>query len=588
MSVTGDSRDQRSAAFLLAPLVLLIAVLVILFPAVAHAETYEVTQDEYLTNWEENNKSLIQYYLDKAKTAQGVTTVVVKPGLYELKGALQIRSNTHLILEDGATLRRTNVDKGLVYNHGKTPEGKSWTTARGYGLAKNIVVEGRGVATIDGGDTSKCSNDGSSDLMRFDHAEGVTVKGLTFRNVYNAHHLEFVGVKKGLISNCSFSGFRRAAGHEKDRNYGREAIQLDSCWANGTSGVADPATMSNPDRWASGTFLDGTSCQDCVVEGCRFTNVPSAIGQHHWSPDSRYKNSSNIVIRNNVITGGRSDKMLRYAITVGGLDNTTVSGNTITGSFYRGVLSYQARNLVVSSNTIDGATVGVYTQSKALNAKIERNIIKNSGDASIKSSKGGSLASIANNTLSGARSYGVHIEGAQVSSIAGNVISSAKKYGILARGKVANISSNRITASSAGINVQSSASVSTVANNVVKGASYGILVRGHAKVGRAQCNSLAGCSYGIVASESAKISLAKKNVIEGAKKAGIATTGKSKLAKVDANTIKKAKKYGIRLSSKAVKAKVTNNSVQVHKKKYGISKAKKVKAKLAHNKIKKW
>lgn len=491
-------------------------------PSSAYAENLVVTQGEYEQFWFDNpsnTRGLIQKRLDEAKKASGTITVEVKKGTYELKDALQIRSNTHLILDDGVVLRRTNLSKGLIYNHGRTSDNKSWKTARGYSLTKNIVIEGKGSVLIDGGDTSKCGPNDTSDLMRFDHADGVTVKGLTFRNVYGGHHLEFVGVKNGTISNCSFSGFRRLAGHENDRDYGREAVQLDSCWADGTEGIRDVTTASGLSEWAGGTYLDGTNCQNCTVSGCRFTNVPSAIGQHHWTNDLRYKNSSGITIKNNIVSGSRSDKMLRYGITVAGMNNVTVTGNQVTGSFHRGILAYHSKGLRISGNRIDGAYVGVYTQSKVSSASIESNSLKNIGDIGVYVSKDGSLSGVSRNNISNVKNYGVC--------------------------------------------VGSDARVSWVASNTISKASYGVVVSGKSVVKSVSGDRVDRASKAAVyTGGKAKLASIKSNTVTKAKKYGVRLTSKAKKATVSKNKIQvHKKKYGIS-KAKKVKAKASHNKIR--------------------------
>ena len=524
-------------------------------PVSAYAEEYEVTQESFDDYGSTESGNDIWAKLKKAQNASAseYTVVVVKKGTYEIKRSLQMYSNTKLVLEDGVTLVRSdaNLNSGLIYNHGSLPSAvasqlkengisdPSWKNIGGYNLSNNITIEGHGSATIDGGNIAAASD--TSDLVRFDHAQNISVTGVTFKNVYGAHHLEFVGVKNGTISGCTFTGFRRLKGHENDRDYGRECIEIDSCWADNTSKLSDPNKAS--DKWASSTLVDGTNCQNITVNGCKFYNIASALGQHHWSSDSRYKNSSNIKFTNNTITGGTSDKMLRHGINVGGLDNVTVTGNTITGYFYRGIHVFHSKNAVIKNNTLNGCYAGIYARAAAQSTVIEGNTVKNSAWGAVCATSSAKPSSISRNAISGSKKHGIYVTSTSVKTIASNSISSTKKYGIYVKGKVTSIASNRITSPG----------------------SYGILTLGSSKV--------------------ASIS---KNTVSKAKKAGVCTSGKSKATTISKNKITKAKKYGIYLGSKAKKAKVKKNTVQVHKKKNGIKKAKKVKAKLSGNKVKKW
>ncbi len=524
-------------------------------PVSAYAEEYEVTQESFDDYGSTESGNDIWAKLKKAQNASAseYTVVVVKKGTYEIKRSLQMYSNTKLVLEDGVTLVRSdaNLNSGLIYNHGSLPSAvasqlkengisdPSWKNIGGYNLSNNITIEGHGSATIDGGNIAAASD--TSDLVRFDHAQNISVTGVTFKNVYGAHHLEFVGVKNGTISGCTFTGFRRLKGHENDRDYGRECIEIDSCWADNTSKLSDPNKAS--DKWASSTLVDGTNCQNITVNGCKFYNIASALGQHHWSSDSRYKNSNNIKFTNNTITGGTSDKMLRHGINVGGLDNVTVTGNIITGYFYRGIHVFHSKNAVIKNNTLNGCYAGIYARAAAQSTVIEGNTVKNSAWGAVCATSSAKPSSISRNTVSGSKKHGIYVTSTSVKTIASNNISSTKKYGIYVKGKVTSIASNRITSPG----------------------SYGILTLGSSKV--------------------ASIS---KNTVSKAKKAGVCTSGKSKATTISKNKITKAKKYGIYLGSKAKKAKVKKNTVQVHKKKNGIKKAKKVKAKLSGNKVKKW
>ncbi len=561
--------------------------------AYANEVRIEVTQEDFDNynngkgSTEDSNAIWAALREAKEAPASQYTVVVVKKGTYPIKRSLQMYSNTKLILEDGVTLvrpdgNRTNddgsignpfVNYGLIYNHGSLPKAvkqslqdqgisdPTWHNIGGYNLSNNITIEGHGSATIDGGNISAATDTG--DLVRFDHAQNIKVTGVTFKNVYGAHHLEFVGVKNGTISGCSFTGFRRLKGHEKDRDYGRECIQLDSCWADNTSKLSDPNKAS--DAWASGTLIDGTNCQNITVDGCNFYNISSALGQHHWSSDSRYKSSSNIKITNNTITGGMSDKLLRHGINIGGLDNVTVTGNTITGYFLRGIHVFHAKNAVIKNNMLNGCYAGIYAREAATSTVIENNTIKNSAWGAVCATSSAKPSSLSRNTIAGSKKYGIYVTATSVGSIASNNISSAKKYGLYIKGKVSGITGNRITSPGVGIAIASSSTSSISKNTIASPGSYGILTSGSSKV--------------------ASIS---KNTVSQAKKAGICTSGKSKVTTISKNKVTKAKKYGIYLGSKANKAKVKKNTVQVHKKKNGIKKAKKVKAKLSGNKVKKW
>lgn len=160
---------------------------------------YIVTEEEFDVDGTDkvSDAKGIQRALAKAVGTKQEVTIYFPEGKYYIDKTLRIYSNTHLILDDNVTIYRMDsmVDRGLLHN---------------------------------------VDQDGHMDC----------------------HLIEFVGIKDGLISGCTLTGFCYRKGHTKDWTYAREAIQLESAWTNNESDKSDISSL-----WAKGSVVDGTSCR---------------------------------------------------------------------------------------------------------------------------------------------------------------------------------------------------------------------------------------------------------------------------------------------------------------------------------------
>ena len=183
---------------------------------------YNVTDSEFGASGTDTafDNDAFQKAFDKVVGSDKMVTIYVPAGTYYVEKPLRVYSNTHLILDDKAVVARKG--EGLNNNllHNCDQNGKM-DQVGGYDMSHDIILEG---GTWDGGKLSEITS--SSDVLRFDHAENITIKKCTMKNTYDCHILEFIGVKNGLVTGCTFEGFRYRKGKENNYEYAREDFQL--------------------------------------------------------------------------------------------------------------------------------------------------------------------------------------------------------------------------------------------------------------------------------------------------------------------------------------------------------------------------
>jgi len=239
--------------------------------------------------------------LDMARynTNNNITYKVIIPkGTYRLKSNLNIYSNTWLVM-DGVTLIREF--SGCLMRFGR---GSEVSNAKGYSAFRNITIEG---GTLDGNGQAKKY---STSLLRFAHSQNVTVKNVTFTNMWNGHHMEFSASKDVLIENCTFKDYRGS------RTGNREALQIE---------------INHKKHFGEFGKFDETPCRDITVRGCTFKNLHRGLGTHAGIVGSYF---NNIVIEDNTFKD-----IDGYAIVAANWINSKISNNKIedagSGIFYR-------------------------------------------------------------------------------------------------------------------------------------------------------------------------------------------------------------------------------------------------------------
>lgn len=473
---------------------------------------YNVTAEDFGADGSDKkaDTAAIQMALSKAVGAKETVTIYVPAGDYYIDRWLRIYSNTHLILDEGATIHRMDsiIDKGMVQN---VAQDGNMGTVGGYDMSENITIEG---GTWDGGNVDKAKD--SSDIIRIDHAKNVTIQDCTIKNVYDCHLIELVGVQNGTISGCTLTGFTYRKGHEKDWTYSREAIQLESAWTNNESDKTDKSAM-----WANGSVIDGTACDNVTVSDNKVIDFPCGIGQHHYTKDGKYRDT-NITICNNTITCSKKWKFCKAAITCSGMNQVTISDNQVKGPYRFGTHIAEANDVVVQRNQIDGTKMNGIMVDGGKGISILKNQLKNSTKHGI-SVGGGTIEEISENTIQNIKVDGIAMNKGTIKLIQNNTITNMKKHGISIVGGTVGSEKDKAT---------------------------GVLK-----------NKITNCGENGISISGGAVSAVNENRITKVKNNGISIIKSAKVYLVTGNTLKKCKKHTVWSGSKKYKTVVRKNKV---------------------------
>lgn len=520
---------------------------------------YDYVVTDYGVNGTDDkaDRATIQAVLDQVKGASSQKTVYFPAGDYYIdERALQVYSNTHIILDQGATIHRMDNMLGRAILHNVDQNGKM-DEVGGYDMSHDITLEG---GTWDGGNIAKA--DEAADVIRFDHAENIVMKDCTVKNVYDCHLIEYIGVKNGSITGCTLSGFRYRKGKEKNFLFAREAIQLETAWTNNPSDLSDTDAL-----WANGSVVDGTVCQQVIVSNNTFIDMPCGVGQHHYTNDGKYHNRE-ITISDNTLTCSNSMKYCKTAITCGGMSDVMIARNTVKGPYRFAVHITQADDVTVSDNTISGSSQNGIMMDAGTAKAVTGNTISNTAKHAI-SIGGGSLTALSNNTISNSKQDGISIGKGEIDSISDNKITDTKKHGISITGgatinKITGNTFNKIGHD--GITL-GKGKIKMLENNKINNVKlHGISITGGTVgVGKERSkgiinNVITNCKQnGISVSKKGTVSAIHKNKISSVKNNGISIINSSVVYWVTNNTIKNCKKHGIWNGSSRQKAKLQGN-----------------------------
>lgn len=504
----------------------------------------------------------IQSILDKAIGSQTMVTIYFPAGNYYVDETMRVYSNTHIILDKNATVHRMDslVNNGLLFN---VDQNGKRNVVGGYDMSENIILEG---GTWDGGNTKLAKK--GTDVIRFDHARNITIKNCVIKNTYDCHIVELVGIKNGLISNCTLTGFRYKKGKEKNYTYAREAIQLESAWTSNEKDLTDVNSA-----WAKGSVIDGTSCQQVTVTNNTFIDTPCGVGQHRYTKSGKYRNKD-IVISNNTFNCSKKLKYCKTAITCCGTNNLTVSNNIVKGPYRFAMHVIASNDVTIEKNQVEGTTLNGIMVDKGRITAIAENSLKSMGKHGI-SVGGGTVLAISKNTITSVKQNGICVDDGKVTNITGNIIKDAKKHGIsIAGGKkitVKKISGNTINkAKQNGISVDAG-KITNITENIIKNVNkHGISVvggtvgTGKKSTNGIQSNKISSCKQnGITVSGKGKVSSIGKNNISNVKNNGISLTGKARVYWIIKNTVKKCRKHGIWNGTNTVKVKIKGNKGKI-------------------------
>ena len=225
-------------------------------------------------------------------------TIVIPAGSYQSGANLRLYSHTTVQM-DGATIVHTDSASTMLRLGRRTAD---WEEANdgaghpGYSGFCDIAIEG---GTWNGGGKQQA-------IMRFGHSSDITLRGVTFCNVKNAHMVELGGCKDVLIEGCTFSSFR--GNWDATTNY--EALQMEIVSTQGSHFGG-----YNPDN-------DETPCEKITVTGCTFKNLQRGVGTHSGIAGSFFSNIS--------ITDNTFVNITGFAVIATNYADSTVSRNRIS------------------------------------------------------------------------------------------------------------------------------------------------------------------------------------------------------------------------------------------------------------------
>ena len=223
---------------------------------------------------------LLRSYLERLDSLKG-GVLVLKCGKYTVTNTLCIPSDTTIILEDGATIVKTD-DTGtknltatasLFQTVSYTNSAKDGVF-KGYKGEHDIKILGEGTATID-------LNNIACQGIAAAHCNRLTVSGISFKNMNTYHFIELAGNANVDITGNYFYGY------SESKTTRKEAINLDT---------PDAETHGFNQRWTS---LDKTPNKNITISDNVFYNVECGIGTHKYTEDKPHKNVK--ILRNTFI-----------------------------------------------------------------------------------------------------------------------------------------------------------------------------------------------------------------------------------------------------------------------------------------------
>ncbi len=369
-------------------------------------------------------------------------TVNVPAGTYYISKPLIIYSDTKLILNENATVVRTDL-KNCMLSSAQTDLGA-------YSQFKNIVISG--------GTWNGNANDGkiASNLFTFYHGNNISIENTVLKKCCGEHFIEFAAVSNININNVTCRDFVEYADtdydfsvSDKDDGSGvsirSEAIQFDIAMSS-----------SSPNALPT----DNTPCKNITVEKCSFINCCAGVGNHHKGNDTKTVKIINNSFKN----------MKAACVNLSNFTDVTVSGNTASevGSFLwcisnskgtvsnndvnaltslpeklkQDVIGVTDSSMAISDNTINGSAKNAITLQNSVGSQITGNTIGNSGKNGIFIDKQSDVT-IKNNTVSNSKSNGIYARSSTVSA-SSNTISGSGIHGIYIEGSKLNLTSNHI------------------------------------------------------------------------------------------------------------------------------------------------
>lgn len=225
------------------------------------------------------------------------STVFIRKGVHKANGRMNIYKNTRLILEEGAVIQCIGLTGTPLING--DPDDNF------------VEYDGNGNIYIEGGtwiSNSVGEPESNRNLFGFGHADGITIKNVTFMNIKESHCIDLNSSKNVLIENCKFLGFKD---NDEGTRYFSEAIQIAEHTQIGFGGFGS---------------YDATPCKNVTIRNCYFGASDiygpfgSGVGNHGAIHDIYQEN---IVVDNCVFEG-----MLLAGVRPMKWNNVTVKDST--------------------------------------------------------------------------------------------------------------------------------------------------------------------------------------------------------------------------------------------------------------------
>lgn len=260
-------------------------------------ESYEIVSGSDRTV---DSRPAIQSALNKAKalaSKENQMTVTVPHGEYFIGSTLVINSYCTLDLGN-SVIKRTGSDFTMI-RLGTSKDDKGGYDGYDCVTVKNGVLDGEFTKEKVGAEMSA--------LMKFSHAQNITLENVTMQNTFGVHHqLSFGAAKNVKIKNCSFLNMDVSSLTTENVSLNCEAIQLD---------------ILNENCFPNSAPYDGTTSSNVEVTGCTFKNVPRGFGTHSTLVGTYI---DNVKINNNYF-----ENISGYAIRTANYRNGEINNNTL-------------------------------------------------------------------------------------------------------------------------------------------------------------------------------------------------------------------------------------------------------------------
>ena len=376
-----------------------------------------------------DDSAAINAALEAAHTSGGTNTVIIPEGSWNISSELLIFSDTTL-KATSATIN-SSIDDGPMLREGGPNAG-------GYGKAHDITVEGG----------TWIANESASkepQILAFHHCRNITIRNLTCKRFFH-HAINLSGVDTATVSGVTIADQREDPTKTGHDTFILESVHLDYCDEEGEPFYGLP--------------YDNTGSKNITVTNCTFSNVFTAVGNHHPAPVGASK-ASNILV-----TYCTFNNVKAYMTSINGVNGMKVNNNTATDS---PVLAFllDAGDLTISNNTVDGgnktydvfkgqpdaACTNIYLNN-AGKIDVSENTIKNFKYNAVKiqfSKSTQSESVISNNTISSVSKFGMDIrsDGNNKVTVNGNKLSGIGDKGITIGSLVGAVVSGNTVESSA-------------------------------------------------------------------------------------------------------------------------------------------